>query len=248
MKMDKGKLIYIFTMGWTLIIYGGLTYLIAKKKDYMLLSGFHRRPEEEQEYLHESGYLDAMGKLLTITFWIFVAVFILGLLPIPFGFELGIGLFLIILLGGLIWVQRYEMPHKRKKMTWITAGISGATLALIIGTIGYGYLNNDVQVNHDTFEITGSYGVEWKIDHIESVELLDALPEVEMKTNGFAAGNLLKGKFRLEEPYGIGRLFIDKKANTPVLYVATKDDYVMVNRAKDNDIKSIYKQLFRVVE
>src|SRR5690625_7779885 len=83
--MDKGKLIYILTMGWTLIIYGGLTYLVAKKKDYMLLSGFHRRPEEEQEYLHKSGYLDAMGKLLTITFWIFVAVFILGLLPIPFG-------------------------------------------------------------------------------------------------------------------------------------------------------------------
>ncbi|MBU5465931.1 DUF3784 domain-containing protein [Virgibacillus sp. MSJ-26] len=246
--MDKGKLIYILTMGWTLVIYGGLTYLFAKKKDYMLLSGFHRRPEEEQEYLQKSGYLDAMGKLLTITFWIFVAVFILGLLPIPYGFELGIGIFLIALLGGMVWVQRYEVPHKRKKKTWITASISGASLLFIIGAIGYGYLDNDVQVNHDTFEITGSYGVEWKIDTIESVKLLDALPKVKMKTNGFAPGNLLKGKFRLEEPYGTGRLFIDKKADTPVLYVATQDDYVMINRKNKNDIDDMYRKLIESIE
>src|SRR5699024_12884575 len=105
---------------------------------------------------------------------------------------------LIALLGGMLLVQRYEVPHKRKKKTWITASISGATLLFIIGTIGYGYLDNDVQINHDTFEITGSYGVECKIDTIESVELLDALPEVEMKTNGFSSGNLLNGKLRME--------------------------------------------------
>lgn len=246
--MDRSTLIYIVTMGWTLIIYGGITYIIAKRKDYMLLSGFHRRPKEEQEFLHKSGYLEATGKLLVVTFWMFFATFLLGLIPVPFGFEIGISVFMLTLLGGLVWVQRYEVPHKRKKMTWIISSISGATVLLVVGVIVMGYLGNDAYVEEDTFTITGSYGIEWNISEIETVELLKSLPEIEMKTNGFATGTLLKGKFRLEAPYGTGLLFIDKKSDAPVLYVAKKDEYIMMNRIGNDDAGTLYKELLMAME
>lgn len=199
-----GKIIYVIAMGWTLIIYGGLTYLFARKKDYSLLSGYSRRPEEEKQYLEESGYLAAMGKLFTITFWLLAVTFVLGLLPISFGFEIGISGFLIWLLSGMVWIQRYEVPDKRKKMTWITGSISVATLVFIVGLTGVGYLDNEVTVNDDTFKISGMYGIEWEVADIEHVELRNDLPKVIMKTNGSAAGNILKGRFKLENLMALG--------------------------------------------
>lgn len=245
--MNTGTIIYLLLMGWTLIIYGGLTYLFAKKKDYMLLSGFHKRPEEEQEYLKESGYLDAIGKLFTITFWIFAATFILGLLPIPFGFEIGISIFTILLFGGLVWIQRYEVPHKRRKMTWIMGSISGGTLLFIGIIIAVGYIENDINVDEETFEITGMYGVEWDIDAIQHVELLEEMPEVIARTNGISSSNLQKGRFKLEEPYGTGVLFVQRNEDADVLYIATEEEYVMISRDAE-ETRDIYEKLMRVWE
>lgn len=242
--MDTGTIIYIITMGWTLIIFGGLTYLIVKKKEYFLISGFNKRSEEEKVYLQENGYLDAMAKALTISFWIFALTFIVGLLPVPYGFEIGIGIFLIVLLGGMIWVQRYEVPYKRKKAIWTTAIISIVTLGFIIAIFVVGYIDNEIKVNQDIFEITGMYGLELDIDDIEHMTLLDELPEVIMKTNGFATTNLLKGRFQLVEPYGTGTLFIQKRTK-PVLYIQTKDDYVMIARKDANETKELYESLIQ---
>ncbi|HEY4599949.1 MAG TPA: DUF3784 domain-containing protein [Cerasibacillus sp.] len=242
--MDTGTIIYIITMGWTLIIFGGLTYLIVKKKDYFLISGFYKRSEEEKVYLQKSGYLNAMAKAMTISFWIFTLTFIVGLLPIPYGFEIGIGIFLIVLLGGMIWIQRYEVPYRRKRATWTTAIISIVTLGFIIAIFVVGYIDNEIKVNQDIFEITGMYGLELDIDDIEHITLLDELPEVIMKTNGFATTNLLKGRFQLVEPYGTCTLFIQKRTN-PVLYIQTKDDYVMIARKDANETRVLHDLLIQ---
>src|SRR5690625_5044852 len=157
-------------MGWTLIIHGGITYLFAKKRDLSLLNGFSNRPEEEKNYLMESGYLHAMGKLFTLTFWLFLITFIIGLFSIPYAFGVGLGVFIITLFAGLIWIQRYEVPHKRKKMTWIISLISVSSIIIIAVAVGVAVIGNDVHVEDNTFEITGPYGIEWDISDIESVE------------------------------------------------------------------------------
>src|SRR5690625_3916882 len=145
-------------MGWTLIIHGGITYMFAKKKDFSLLSGFANRPEEEKNYLMESGYLHSIGKLFSITFWLFLITFIIGLFTTPHAFGIGLGVFMITLFAGLIWIQRYEVPHKRKKMTWIMSIISASSIIIIAVVAGTAFIGNDVYVEESTFEITGPYG------------------------------------------------------------------------------------------
>ncbi|MBS4201810.1 DUF3784 domain-containing protein [Bacillus sp. FJAT-49732] len=245
--MSTGTIIFIIVMGWALIIHGGLTYLIVKKKEYSLISGFLNRPKEEQEYLIQNGYMEALGNIFKITFYLFAATFIAGLLPIPYGFEIGLAIFLLALLGGLIWMQKYEVPHKRKKMYWITGGIMAVTIALVGGLTIAGWVDNEVTVNQENFKISGMYGVEWTIEDITSVELLEELPEVIMKSNGFAASGQLKGRFQLEEPYGSGLLFVNGK-NKPYLYVTTKKDYLILNRKNSEDTKNIYESLLKVWE
>lgn len=245
--MSTGTIIFIITMGWALIIHGGLTYLIVKKKEYSLISGFLNRPKEEQEYLIQNGYMEALGKIFKVSFYLFAATFLLGLLPIPYGFEIGIALFLIVLLGGLIWMQKYEVPQKRKKMYWITSIIMAVTVALVGGLTIAGLVDNEVTVNHEAFKISGMYGVEWPIEEIKSVELLDTLPEVITKTNGYASSGQLKGHFLLEEPYGSGLLFVNLK-NPPYLYVATNKDFLILNKKNSEETKTIYESLLKVWE
>lgn len=210
--MSTGKLIYIIVMGWTLIVIGGITYLFKKQKDFTFLSGFSNRPDEKQ-YLKESGYLTAISNVLFTSFLILLITFIVGLFPIPWAFEIGFSIFIVHLMISLVWVQRYEVPHKRKKMYWIMGFISAGTIIFIAVITSLGFINKtEIHVHEDTLEVTGMYGVEWDLADIERVELLDELPEVLIRMNGFSMPGVLKGHFKLEEPYGHGLLFVDRKS------------------------------------
>lgn len=240
--MTKGLLIFLIVMGWTLLITGGIAYLILKKKEYGLISGFGNRPKEEQEYLIENGYIDKIGKVLLYTFYSMILVVVLVIFRVPYGMEIGFGLLLVTVLGGLVYVQRFEVPHKRKKYTWIYGLLSVVSIGLIVGGYIIGNLDNDVTVEEGQFIINGMYGIEWDIQEIEEVELLDKLPKVLSKKDGFNTETIQKGNFELEEPYGKGKLFI-KGEEGPFLFVKKKEDYVLLNREDSQETKNLYEVL-----
>ncbi len=62
---------------------------------------------------------------------------------------------------------------------------------------------------------------------IESVTLVDNLPRILRRTNGFSSGGLLRGNFLLEQ-WGRGKLFINRDS-PPYLVVRTRDTFVVVN-------------------
>ncbi|GGA74531.1 DUF3784 domain-containing protein [Ornithinibacillus halotolerans] len=242
--MSKGMIIYAIVMGWTLIIYGGITYLIVKKKELSLISGFSNRPKDEQEYLKENGYIDVLGKIMLYSFYMLLLATILPILKVPYGMEIGFGLFTIFLLGGLMYLQKFEVPSKRKKMLWIL----GITNVIIIGFIGWltlsGSSENEIYIEDDTFVISGMYGIEWPLNQIEEVRILEELPNVKLRKNGFSTGNIKKGMYKLEEPYGNGRLFI-KGESGPYLYIAIKDDYVIFNRDSEEEVNKWFEKLMK---
>ena len=238
------KIGLIILLGWVAIILGGLTYLVKKKKDATLISGFSNRTKEEQEYLKQSGYIEAVGNYLLISFIIFLATYILWIFSVPYSMEVGLSILLIVVLAGMIWLQRYEVPHKRKKMYWITVSFTAVLICFLVGLTYVGLKENQVAVEDGKFVVSGMYGVEWDLEDVEKVELLDELPRVIVKTNGFATEGHLKGRFRLESPYEGGLLFVRVKDGAPYLYVETKDgDYVILNRSDGKETERLYKQL-----
>lgn len=233
----------IILLGWVGIILGGFTYLTVKKKDSTLISGFSNRPKEEQEQLKKNGYVGAVGKLLLATFIIYVVTYVLWIFSVPYILEVGFSILLLGVLFGTIWLQRYEVPHKRKKMYWIM-GILTFVVVVSIGVLTYfGLLENNVTIEDEMLIVSGMYGVEWKLSEIETVELLDDLPNVKVKTNGFATEGQLKGRFLLEKPYDGGLLYVRTKAGPPYLYVTTADDYFILNRTDEQETKTLYETL-----
>jgi len=245
--MSTSTIAFFIIMGFTLIIHGGLTYLIIKKKEYSFISGFYNRPKEEQQQLIKNGYPQAVGKLLFFTFIILVVSVLLALFRVPYGFEAGLGLFVLVLLGGVVYIQKHEIAHKRKKNYWISGTISVIVIIFIVVLGYFGFQENEVVIDNDSLKVTGMYGVDWPIEDISEVKLLNELPEVIVKTNGFAAFGRLKGHFRLEEPYGGGKLFVHK-GNNPYFYVAKGEDYIIINRKNSNETKKLYDKLINKID
>ncbi len=241
--ISTAKIGLIIFFGWIAVILGGLAYLIIKQKDLTLISGFSKRPKEEQEYLKKSGFVDGVGKLLLTIFLIYLAAYILWIFSVPYSLEAGFSLLLLAVLAGTIWLQRFEVPHKRKKMYWLTGVFSFAVIVFIAVLMYFGLSENDAAIRDDTFVVSGMYGVEWNVNEIESVKLLDELPHVLVKSNGFAIEGHLKGRFRLEDPYGGGLLFVKTKAGPPYLYVAAESDFVILNRKEAAETKMLYDAL-----
>ncbi|KAA9021852.1 DUF3784 domain-containing protein [Niallia endozanthoxylica] len=225
--------IQIFVIGLFFL----LGWAVRYKKQYGILSGFNGRSEEEQKQLIENGFPQKTGSLL-----IWTALGMLILLPLvftsfPYAIEVQYGFMIIFILSGFIYLTKYELPHKRKRSYWISSVIGVAVVGLICVIMFLGYQKSDLVIKEATFAITGMYGDEWNISEIEEVELMVEMPEVTIKSNGFAMGTIAKGKFQVKN-YGSSLLFIRKQP--PYLYIKVKNQSIFINGASPEETQNWY--------
>ena len=88
-----------------------------------------------------------------------------------------------------------------------------------------------VNIKETQFEITGDYGFSRNYSDIATIDTITQMPNIEWKTNGFAAGKVCKGYFRLT---GVGSacLFIDFKVS-PFVRLLQKSGQVIYFNLKD---------------
>lgn len=219
-----------------------LGWFIRYKENYWLISGFASRSAEEQQQLIENGWPQKTGTLLMATAVGMLILLPLAFTPFPYALEVQIGFLVVFLLGGFIYVSRYEVVHKRKRSYWI----SSVLFVVVIGSIGvlafFGYQPYELVVKEKTFEITGMYGDEWKMEDITRVELMENMPEVKWKVSGFALSTMSKGVFSVKD-YGNSLLFLHKGG--PYLYIQAKDTNIFINGKTPEQTLSWYEQVSR---
>ena len=116
----------------------------------------------------------------------------------------------------------------RRRVRVITAVIVALTAALILGQVYVYSQPPAVAVANGRFSAgLGLYGIDIPISDMQSLELVDTLPRIQNRTNGYSAGGLLRGNFRLEA-WGSGKLFINRNS-PPYVVVRTRDSFVVVN-------------------
>lgn len=207
-----------------------LGWAIRYKKAYWLISGFASRDEHEKEQLIANGSPQRTGMLL-----LSAGIGMLVLLPLLFtsftyAVEVQFGFMLLYLLGGLVYLSKFEIPSKRKRSYKINAilfiVVIGSLTALTISS----YQGYELIVKKERFEITGMYGNEWSIKDIKQLELMDEMPEVLVRTNGVGLPTLSKGHFKVKD-YGKSLLFI-QKGSSPYIYIELEKRRIFIN---DND-------------
>ena len=67
-----------------------------------------------------------------------------------------------------------------------------------------------IEVTADSLVISGNYGYSVKLSGIQSVEMLDRLPRIKIRSNGIGWKNIKIGHFILEGT-GKCRLYVNRK-------------------------------------
>lgn len=214
---------------------------IVKKEAYGLISSFRSRPKEVQEELIQNGYPQRTGKLLIGTALTLLVLLPLLFTPFPYAMEVQIGVMVVLLLGGFIYLSKYEIPKKRKKSYIISTSVAVVTFGFLFAIFYLGFQEAELAVKEETFEISGVYGDHWDYENITQVELLEEMPEVLIRTNGYGMQTLSKGHFKVKG-YGSSLLFI-YKGHSPYLYIKTKDDNIFINSKDAQQTKDWYHQL-----
>lgn len=213
-------------------------WAIVKKEWYSLISNFNGKSKDEQQQLIKNGYPQRVGKLMVVT-----AVGMAILLPLSFtsfqySIEVQFGFMIVFLLGGLIYLSKYEIKEKRKRSYIFSTLLAIGTIGFTVWLFFLGYQDFEMKYYEDSFEITGMYGGEWDYAEIRHIELLEEMPEVTWKQNGFGLATMAKGIFKVEE-YGSSLLFIHK-GSPPYLFIETDNDKIFINSKNRDETEDWY--------
>jgi hypothetical protein len=183
------------------VVFIGLAFLINPRNAEYLLSGYNTLSKADREKFDIVGYLKIFKR-----YHIFLGATLLpGVLLIQLVSEVAASTFMIMyILGGylvfMIRTRSFSMNTKNQKTSlYISMTI------MVITVIGVGYLlaigfrDNPFEIKGDMIEIKGYYGVEINRSELLSVEVLEELPPIKIKTNGFAAGGYSKGNFKTKD-------------------------------------------------
>jgi hypothetical protein len=211
---------------------------IVKKEWYWLISNFNGRPKDEQQQLIKNGYPQRVGKLMAATAAGMAILLPLSFTSFQYSIEVQFGFMIIFLLGGLIYLSKYDLKEKRRRSYIFSTLLAAGTIGLTVGLYFVGYQSFELKDYENTFEITGMYGGEWEYGEIQHIELLDEMPEVTWKQNGFGLATMAKGQFKVKD-YGSSLLFIHK-GSSPYLFIQLDNNKIFINSKNPAETEEWY--------
>lgn len=121
--------------------------------------------------------------------------------------------------------------------------VCGVLLIIILAITFQGlsdYKSSELIIDKNTLEINGSYGIQLSKQEVYKQELVDELPAISYKSNGFAAGNYAKGSFKTKDGNTV-RLYVNKEIK-PILLLRTKKGDIYYN-ADELNMHSLSKKM-----
>ena len=134
-----------------------------------------------------------------------------------------------------------EIPTNSR---YFILGVVIITAVFIIAIITImGNKEPEAKIKNNVFELSGMYGYKVNIADITSIDTVQVIPSISMRTNGYAFGNHLKGYFRLTEGNTV-KLSVNLYSK-PYLLIRAKNEYPIYISFKDNK-KTI--ELFKLLK
>ncbi|OAV75268.1 hypothetical protein Barb7_01124 [Bacteroidales bacterium Barb7] len=224
-----GLLITSLLTGASLIFVGFLS-----KRNPTLISGYHKLDEYQKKV-----FPDIAKKAMVTTGW----VMIIGCF-VSFLIKWSIGLFIFLIFPALIMSIYMVLKGDdiSKKSTKILLLFPVSITILITVFLFVSSKEPSIHIEHGNINITGLYGETVPIKEIKHIQILDTIPEIRLRTNGFAFGSIRKGHF-LVEGLGNVKLFLSS-SSAPYIEIQTlSDQYIIVNFKNADKTINIYNEI-----
>lgn len=236
-----------FIMGGIFIVTGLAVHVF---KMYFLIAGFNTMPKSKKENVDQEGLGKLIGYYSYANGAIFLIIGILNAFNIEISIIPGIVFLAISTIYLLIKAQKFDknifdqdgkMRKGAGKKLIAPLGITGVTLVVVAIMMVFSSQATKLTFSDNGLQIHGIYGQSYSWAVIDEVKLIDNLPELGMRTNGFALGANLKGNFQTTQ-LGAVKLFVNT-TKSPFILLKSNDKIVIFNLADADKTKVAYEQI-----
>lgn len=127
---------------------------------------------------------------------------------------------------------------------WVIVILVG-TLVFVGVLLGYGLKEDKLILESQAILFEGHYGETLTPSDVRSIELVDQLPQITFKTNGFGLGSVRKGYFRTKEKEVV-KLILNGDQQPVILFTKTdgKKIYFSARNTSNEGIINELQQIF----
>lgn len=227
------------------LLFIAMAFLITENNSKYLLSGYNTLSESERTKVDIKSYIPYFKKFHLFLGVSFIAIGLL--LHFAIG-ESASGIFIGVypILAYIYFMRESNKYWKGSSSQWNKIGlyVLVATLILVVGLLAMGFRENKVIISTNNIEFQGSYGEILNASEIQSVALVDHLPKITSKTNGFAMGSIKKGYFKTNKGENV-KLILNTESKAYLLVTKKNGDKIYFS-AKEKPSLDLYNELKNV--
>ena len=216
-----------------------------------LINPYGSLPPERKELVNIEGLKKACAIILGVAGFLLVVTATLHLMKVIDEDVCGVTLMVLVfamMVPLAIAMKRYNAfgrdqsgkPVKSARASKIAWGFAWVIMVIAALTLALSFRPTRITVGEETIKISGMYGREIPVSDIVSVDLLDEMPPIAMRTNGSDTGNQAKGHFRFSNGDKC-MLFIHKKA--PYIQLRTTDNLYYLNYSDKEKTVELFESL-----
>lgn len=140
-------------------------------------------------------------------------------------------------------MRRFDKNPESRRNHTIAAAVLAVSLFVIVGLFIGGKMESKIQITDNQLIINGMYNETIPLTDIDTIYIspLTDLPKIEMRTNGYADGEILKGYFRLTD-WGKCKLIIHD-IQQPAIVIHYNNKHLILNLYNPTHTASLYNQL-----
>ena len=232
----------------------GLVLMVAAWACYQypnLINPYGSLPPERKELVNIEGLKKACAIILGVAGFLLVVTATLHMMKVIDEDVCGVTLMVLVfamMVPLAIAMKRYNAfgrdqsgkPVKSARASKIAWGFAWVIMVIAALTLALSFRPTRITVGEETIKISGMYGREIPVSDIVSVDLLDEMPPIAMRTNGSDTGNQAKGHFRFSNGDKC-MLFIHKKA--PYIQLRTTDNLYYLNYSDKEKTVELFESL-----
>lgn len=147
----------------------------------------------------------------------------------------------------IITGSKYSKQHVKKTTRNGAVIVLGFTFLFVVVLFIYGLNENKLFLNESKIRISGMYGETINHGDIVAVELIDSMPKIKFKSNGFAIGEIHKGYFKTNEGERVKLILNSNQKPLIVFYKLNGEKLFFSSKGEENkniidEINSILKK------
>jgi len=223
------------------LIFIAIGFMVTERNAKYMLAGYNTMSSEERSKFDIKSYIPRFRK-----FHIFLGVsfLLIGLAFNSLNQDAGRIFIMVYPIVAYIYFiatsSKYTIGSKPKNYR-TTIFILFGTLVFVVSLLLWGSKENKLTFDSGKIEIEGTYGESLLPSDLSSIELINELPEITLRTNGFSHGDVNKGFFKTDSGE-IVKLILNAD-NKPYIFFTKTDGKKIYYSAKEESNEKLLNEM-----